>query len=214
MTPRQQSAGLFGIIAAVALLVLFVLFLTSGAEPDTFTDPAKAIPFVTEKAGLLRGIALLAAVTTIFVVFFSAGLAGKLHDKAPTRATGVLYFAIIGAAGFGLSSLLFWLGAPWVADYAAKDATAASHAWVALNAVSSSLEGFGNLFFGLSALLAGWAIVGTRVMSSTLGWFGVVTGVLTALYLVAPTNQLLYLATFVLPIIWLFWAGNALRTAM
>jgi hypothetical protein len=214
MIPRQQTAGTSGIIAGVTLAILFFLYITSGANMQTFTDPANALPFVTANAGRLRTIALFALITIAFAVFFTAGLAAKLRDKAPTRATGVLYFGILGLVGHGVAALMFWSGVPALVAHAARDQTAASHAWVAFNAISGSLDGFGNLFIGLSILLAGWAIVATGGMSSAIGWFGVVAGVVTALAAVAPGIQLIFMGSFVLPIIWLLWVGNTLRTAM
>lgn len=214
MIPRQQTAGTFGILAGISLAILFVLFFTSGATMETFMDPANALPFMTAQAGRLRAIAFFALLTVAFATFFVAGLAAKLRDKAPTRATGVLYFGIFGLVGHGIGALMFWLGAPALAAYAAKDQVAASHAWVAFNALSGSLDGFGNLFIGLSILLAGWAIVATGAMSSAMGWYGVVAGAITALAVVAPANQLIFLGSFVLPVIWLLWVGNTLRTAM
>lgn len=213
MVPRQQSAGTSGIAAGIALAILFFLFLTSGATTETFADPSKALPFISQNAGRLRSIALFAIITVSLAVFLVAGLAGKLRDKAPTRATGVLYFGILGVAGHGLSGLLFWSGVPALAAYAAKDQVAASTAWVAISAINVALDGFGNLFVGLSILLAGWAIVATGGMSRALGWYGVIAGVVTLLTAVAPDVQLLFLGSFVLPIIWLLWAGNTLRTA-
>lgn len=214
MIPRQQTAGTSGIIAGVTLAILFFLYITSGATMQTFTDPANALPYVTANAGRLRAIALFALITIAFAVFFTAGLAAKLRDKAPTRATGVLYFGILGLVGHGIAALMFWSGVPALVAHAAKDQVAASHAWVAFNAVTGSLDGFGNLFVGLSILLAGWAIVATGGMSSAIGWYGVVAGAITALAVVAPANQLIFLGSFVLPIIWLLWVGNTLRTAM
>ncbi len=212
MVPRQQSAGTLGIVAGSALAVLFLLYITSGASPQTFADPAKALPFVTQNAGRLRAIAALAVITVAAATFFVAGLAAKLRDKTPTRATGVLYFGILGLAGHGLNALLTLLGGPAVAAHAAADQVAASHAWVAINALSASLDGFGNLFIGLSILLAGWAITSAGAMSSALGWYGVVTGAVTLLAGVAPGSMLLVVGSFVLPIIWLLWVGNTLRT--
>lgn len=214
MVPRQRSAGTAGILAGVSLAILFVLFLTSGATMETFMDPATALPYVTANEGRLRTIGFFATITVSLAVFFTAGLAGKLRDKTPTRATGVLYFGILGLVGHGLSALLNWFGLPALVDYAAKDQVAASHAWVAISALSATFDGFGVLFIGLSILLAGWAIVAAGGMSSALGWFGVVAGLLNLLAALAPGAQILFLLSIVLPIIWLLWAGNSLRTAM
>ncbi len=214
MIPRQQSAGTFGILAGISLGILFFLFFTSGATPETFTDPAKALPYVSQNAGRLRAIAGFAVITVAFAVIFVAGLAAKLRERTPTRATGVLYFGLLGLVGHGLGALLFWGGVPALADYAAKDQVAASHAWVAINALNTSLDGVGNLFIGLSILLAGWAITATGGMSTALGWYGVVAGVVTLLAALAPGVMIFFLGSFILPIIWLLWAGNTLRTAM
>ncbi len=213
MIPRQQSAGTLGILAGISLGILFFLFFTSGATPETFTDPAKALPYVSQNAGRLRAIAGFAVITVAFAVIFVAGLAAKLRDRTPTRATGVLYFGLLGLVGHGLGALLFWVGVPALADYAAKDQVAASHAWVAINALNMSLDGLGNLFTGLSILLAGWAITATGGMSTALGWYGVAAGVVTLLAPLAPGAMILFLGSFILPIIWLLWAGNTLRTA-
>lgn len=214
MVPRQQSAGSSGIVAGISLAILFLLYITSGATPETFADPAKALPYLSQSAGRLRTIAVLAIITLAFAVIFVAGLAAKLRDKTPTRATGVLYFGILGVVGHGLGALMFWSAAPALAAYAAKDQVAASHAWVAINALANSFDGFSNIFAGLSILLAGWAITAAGAMSASLGWFGVVAGVVTVLTAIAPGVTFLFLGSFVLPIIWLLWAGNTLRTAM
>lgn len=213
MVPRQQSAGTAGIVAGVALAILFILFFTSGATPETFADPAKAVPFVTQNAGRLRTLATFAIITVIAATFFVAGLAAKLRDRAPTRATGVLYFGLLGIVGHGVGSLLIWSAVPTVVAYAAKDQTGAAYAWVAINAISNAADGFGNLFIGLATLLAGWVISQTGVLQSALGWYGVVAGVVTALAAVAPGSSALFLGSFVLTIVWLLWAGSALRTA-
>src|SRR3990170_187663 len=147
--------------------------------------------------------------TVVFVV----GLAAKLHDRTPTRASATLYFGLLGLAGHGLGSLIFWAAIPALAAYAAKDQVAAGHAWVAVQALNGAADGMGNLFVGLSALMAGWAIVTTKVLSPVLGWVGVIVGVAGLAVFVSPQNELLAAASFVLPIIWLIWAGNALRTA-
>lgn len=214
MIPRQQTAGTLGILAGLSLAILFFLFLTSGATDQTFADPATAVPYITQNPGRIRAIALFATITVSLAIFFVAGLAAKLRDKTPTRATGVLYFGILGSAAHGFAALLFWLGVPALAAYAAKDQVAASHAWVAISAVDAAFDGFANLCVGLSTLLAGWAIVSTGAMSRTLGWYAVVAGAVTLIYGVAPGVELLFLGSIVLSIIWLIWAGNTLRTAM
>ncbi|MDR7481832.1 MAG: DUF4386 family protein [Armatimonadota bacterium] len=213
MIPRQQTAGLSGIVAGIALAVLTVLFFTSGATPETFRDPGKALPFLTQNLGRIRTIALVSMVTLGFAVPFVAGLAAALRERTPTRATAVLYFGLLGIAGHGIGTLLFWSAVPALARHAATDQVAASHAWVALNAVWGAMDGVGNFFIGLAILLAGWAVAASGIFSAALGWYGVIAGALVVLAVLAPGVGVLYMATFVLPVIWLLWAGNTLRQA-
>ncbi len=120
---------------------------------------------------------------------------------------------MIGLAGHGLGALLFLTAVPAVAAYAAKDQVAASHAWVALLAVDGATDGLGSLFAGLSFLMAGWAITATKVLSASLGWAAIIAGLVGLVAALVPSSEPLFLASFVLPIIVLVWAGNALRTA-
>jgi hypothetical protein len=202
-----------GVLSGITLAVLFLLFMTAGITPETFADPAQALTRMTQDSGRFRAISILALLTTGLATIFIVGFAAKLRDKAPTRATAVLYFGILGLVGHGLGAMMFWTGVPLLVARAAADQTSAAHAWVALNAVSATVDGFGNFFVGLSILMAGWAITATGQMSSALGWFGVVAGVITALATCLPGVEMLMLGAFVFPIVWLLWAGNTLRTA-
>ena len=47
----------------------------------------------------------------------------------------------------------------------------------------------------------------------TAGTMGIVAGVVTGLAGLAPQVSALYLGSFILPIVWLIWAGYALRGA-
>ena len=213
MAPRMQSAGTAGIVAGVALAIGFILFLTSGITAEVLGDPAQALSRLGQRAGLLRLISAVFVVAVAFAVVFVAGLAAKLRDRTPTRATATLYFGVLGLAGHGLGSLIFLTAVPALVAYAAKDQVAASHAWVALYALDNATDGLGTLFAGLSFLMAGWAITATKVLSTALGWVAIIAGVVGVVTPFFAANELLFLASFVLPIIVLLWAGNALRTA-
>ncbi len=58
MDRLQRNGGTFGILAGVALALLFAAFATSGITPDTFGDPAKALPVIREQAARLKLIGL------------------------------------------------------------------------------------------------------------------------------------------------------------
>ncbi len=214
MNPRMQSAGTAGIVAGVSLAILFILFVSSGVTPQLLADPAKGLAYVGQNAGRLRLTTIVSLVAVAFAIVFIAGLAGKLREKTPTRATAVLYFGVLALAGHALGTLVFGVSFPMIAAYAGTDPVAASHAWVAALAVDGAADGLGNLFVGLSTLMAGWAITSSKALSPTLGWYGVVAGAIGVLGFLTPGMEALFFLSFVVSIIWLIWAGSALRKAM
>lgn len=213
MVPRMQTAGTAGVITGIALAVLFLLFFTSGITPATFGDPGMMLSYIGKNSTRTWATTVVALVAVAFAVVFVAGLAGKLRDKTPTRAVAVLYFGILALAGHALTSLIFTISGQAVAAYAAKDQVAASHAWVAVAALSGATQGAGNLFYGLSTLMAGWAITASKVLSSTLGWLGVISGALGILVFLFPMAGPLFPLSFSVQIVWVIWAGSTLRKA-
>lgn len=203
----RQNGGTFGIIAAVVLAVLFVVILTSGFDPRT-ADPAEALSFISQSSGRWTLAGVLGVLGSLFAIVFAVGLYRVLRDKAPTRAYAVLLFAVLGSGGYALSSLVQWLGGAQVAGTA--DQVAAAHAWVAVNAVATSMGGFGNTFVGASLLTAGWAATSTRALSSAVGWLAYLAGIVTVLGLFTA-NAVVFLGSFALIIIFLAWAGFELR---
>jgi len=211
MGPRRQTAGTMGIIAGVALLVLTILFFTSGASQDTFADPGSALSFMRDNGARLRMIGYLAILTVSTAAVFVAGFAAALQQRAPTRATATLYFGLGGLAGHALGAFTILTAYPWLVTTASRDQVSAAHAFVAVNAFTMAADGIGNFFVGLSTLLAGWAATLVPTLGTALGWFGVVAGAVTALAGLASQVTILYMGSFLLPIVWLVWAGYALR---
>lgn len=211
MNRLQRNAGSAGIVSAVMLALLFVLFFNSGLDFQSINDPGKALPAFTQSQGRWIITGVTGVLGSAFAILFIAGLYFKLRDGAPTRATTVLLLAVLGSTGFALNSLLIWLGGLHLAARAAADQVAATHAYVAVAAVSLGLTGLGNAFVGAALVIAGWAISTTKTLSIGLAWLGIVAGISTVLLLFAPTSSLLNLASFILIIVWLAWAGIELR---
>jgi hypothetical protein len=211
MNSLQRNAGNFGIIAAVLLAVLFVLFLSSGLDYQAINDPTKALPAIAQNHGRWALTGVVGVLVVGFAVVFTAGLYRKLRDKAPTRAFAVLLFSVLGSGGFALSSLTQWLGGAQLAG--TTDQVAANHAYVALVAVNQGLMGLGNTFVGAAVAVAGWAVMATQTMGAAVGWLGIVAGVVTAVLVFWPMSTALNFASFILIIIWLAWAGSQLRRA-
>jgi hypothetical protein len=206
----QHNGGTAGIITAVCLALLFVLFVSSGLDPQTAQDPAKAIPLLTQKAGVFAAIGVLGALAGGFGLVFTIGLFARLRDRAPTRAAALLGLAFVGLTAHVIGSSLLWQGGQFLVTVAAKDQVGASHAWIAVSAVAQGLNGLGNAFTGASILVAGWAIVETGAMNTTLGWIAVLGGVVQILQFFSAQQALMGIG-FLLTIIWLAWGGSQLR---
>ncbi len=206
----QQNAGTAGFVTAALLAALFLLILSTGMTPQTASDPDKAIPLLRQKASVFGAIGVLGALAAGFGLIFSIGLFSRLRDRAPTRAAATLGFALVGLTGHALGALILWRGGALIVAVSAKDQVAANHAWIAASAVAQGLDGLGEAFTGASNLVAGWAIVATGAMSSSLGWVAVVTGAASLLQLLTPA-PVLFLAAFLLIIVWLAWGGSQLR---
>ncbi len=102
MDTLQRNAGNAGIVSAVLLAVLFILFLTSSLTPQTFGDPAKALPYVAGNVGRWTLTGVVGVLVVVFALVFTAGLYRRLREKAPTRAFAALLFAAVGSGGYAL----------------------------------------------------------------------------------------------------------------
>lgn len=209
-----RAAGSAGIAAAVLFLIL--LGTTFSYDPAAYSDPAKALAFAQEAKILRTVVGLSGVLSGIVLVIFFAGLGDRLAASAPVRAVVTRYFGILGGAALALGSLVDWAGISFLASF--NDQVAAQHAWVALFALDAGIYGLTGAFMGLAVLAAGWAIVGTRVLSPTAGWLGILGAVIivvgTVLAAILPTAEwvfVFYIAAGVLLLIWFGWTGMALR---
>ena len=212
MDAMQRNGGTAGLVSAALLVLLFILFLPAGLDPQTAADPAKALPLITAKRGVFAGVGIVATLAAAVATVFAIGLSGRLRDRAPTRASTYLYLAILGLGGHALGAVTLWQGGGHLADYTATDQVGASHAWVALSAMISGINTFGDAFTGGSFLIGAWAIIDTGAVNRTAGWVGLLAGVLIILGIFAKAPVVM-LASIILVIIWLVWVGSELRRA-
>ncbi len=213
MDRLQRNGGTAGLVGGVLLIILLGLFFSLGRDAVTaFSDPTTALPLIKEKGGVLGAIGIIGPLTSALGILLAAGLAARLRDRAPTRAAAQFYFAVIGLSALALEGVIRWMGGTQLASRTA-DQVAAGHAYVALNAVGIGVAGFGNLFTGAALVVAGWAITATRALPSILGWVGIAAGVVTAASALVSPDSPVFLLSFVLTIVWLLWAGWALRSA-
>ena len=208
----QTNGGTAGFITAICLVLLFILFASSGLDMQTAQDPTKALPLLGQQAGRFAWIGILGLLASGFGLVFTLGLFARLRDKAPTRAAASLGFALVGLSMHAVGAALLWQGGAMLAALSAKDATAAANGWVALGTVNEGLMATANAFTGASAAVAGWAIVATGVMSTPLGWVAIIAGILQAIQVFSSSMVLMGLG-FLFVIAWLAWGGAQLRRA-
>lgn len=208
----QTNGGTAGIITAICLVLLFISFVSSGLDMQTAQDPAKALPVLGQKAALFGTIGVLGLLASGFGLVFTVGLFARLRDKAPTRAAASLGLALVGLSTHAIGAALLWQGGAMLAAVSGKDPTAAASAWVAVGAVNEGLMATANAFTGASAVVAGWAIVATGVMSGGLGWVAIIAGLLQVLQVFSMQMALMGLG-FLFVIVWLVWGGVQLRSA-
>ena len=206
----QQNGGTAGIVTAICLALLFILFASSGLDMQTAQDPAKALPVLGQKAGVFAAIGVLGLLAAGFGLVFTFGLFTRLREHAPTRAAASLGFAFVGLTTHAVGAAILWQGGAMLVALSAKDQTAAAHAWMALGAVNQGLMTTANAFTGSSVLMAGWAIVATGAMSTALGWVAIAAGIVEILQVFSASMALMGLG-FLLVIGWLVWGGAQLR---
>src|SRR5690348_9118575 len=104
----QHNGGTAGIITAICLLLLFILFASSGLDAQTAQDPAKTLPLLGQKAGVFAAAGVVGLLAAGFGLVFTFGLFARLREKAPTRAVASLGLAFVGLTTHALGAALLW----------------------------------------------------------------------------------------------------------
>jgi hypothetical protein len=211
-----RAVGIAGILAGVGLAGEFLFFSLSGFSQATFSDPAAAMTFLRDHGALIRTAVLCGAAGIVVTLIFLAGLADRLKAKTPTLAAATLLFGIVGNVGDGLVAMSFWTGIPAYVTLAGHDLASAQNSWSAFANLTSGYQGFGNLFLGLSALAAGWAIVARRQLPVALGAVALVAGVAaiaSVLGVNTPLGFFGFATAILLVIVFRVWAGIELMRA-
>lgn len=212
MNSIQRTGGTAGIVAAALFVVLLATTFTY--DPAAYSDPAKALEFAARQQGLRTVVGLAGVLAAVALVLFYAGLANRLRERTPARAQATYNFGVIGAVGLALGSLTDWLGIAYLVGYAAKDATAAQHAWVALTTVDIGFYGLAGLSLGISTIVAGWAVAQSGALRPATGWIAVVAGVIAFVATVAqafvpPSSSVVFMAYLITGLLFLAWFGLA-----
>jgi hypothetical protein len=207
----QKNGGTAGIVSAVLLAILVVLFMSLGEDVMTPGDPAKSLSAARDKWSMFRLASLAGMAAAGVAVVFVVGIATRLREAAPTRARVLLYLVLIGLGAYALGSAMWLVGGPQILAFAGKDQAGGTAAWAAISAVGAGFDGLGNTFSGAGTLVAAWAILDTKLLPAGVAWIGVISGVLNVANLFAMGSPAVMLGGFIATIIWLAWGGAALR---
>jgi len=216
MTPFSKYAGIAGILTGVALLLELAFFVASGFSATKVADPSQAIALIQNKELVLRIATFFGFAGAIVSIPYIAGLAAKLQDKSPTRATAVLYFGVLGSVGHALVALSYYLGFPALIALANTHLPEAINSWGSFLAITDGFQGLGNLLLGLMLGLAGIAIIAKGELPKGLGWVGAIAGaasvlgVVTTATVFGPVAYATYIPSVVLAIVFDVWAGRKL----
>ena len=212
MDTTQRSAGVAGVAAAVCLAGLLAVLMVTRLDPQRALYPPEAMRMIYNAPKVWGAIGIVGAVIPGLTMVFALGLFSRLRGEAPTQASVMLCFAVVGLGAFALSSLMLWQGGSQLAEhYSLRSETGARYAWLALHAVNGGLNAFGYAFAGASLLVAGWALIATGLLNPVVGWAAVAAGILNIVSLFAPNSFPVFQANIVGSIIWLAWAGIELR---
>src|SRR2546426_7109996 len=102
--------------------------MASGLDPQTSSDPAKAIQVLAGKPSLFALIGILAVLASGFGLVFTIGLWWRLREPAPTRAYAAFVLALVGLTGHALGALILWRGGATGVSAFSRDQVAARHA--------------------------------------------------------------------------------------
>lgn len=216
MNPKQNFAGIAGILTGLALVGEFTFFMISGYNPQTFADPTAALTFLRESGAYVQLAVLFGVAGVAFRTLYIPGLAARLQTGTPTRATATLYFGLLGGLGHGLVALSLFVGVPMFVALALRDLGIASNAWGAFMIITSAYESLGNFLIGLALVSAGWAIVTERAMPRGVGWVGLLAGLTTLIRVFATGTPFagvafaLFFPSLILAMAFDIWAGIAL----
>src|SRR5256712_2332581 len=210
MERLERHGGTAGYVSAFCLLVLLILSFGVPGTGATYADPARALARFAGAGWLGRLSNLAGILASGLAVVFTMGRWVRLREPAPTRATVVLYLAIIGLGGYALSGFVLWKGGLAMASFLVRDQVAATHAWLALDFMARGAADVGNAFVGAALIIVGWAITNTGALSRLVGWLARLTRIMTPLGS-RPFASVVEILQALLTIVWLAWAGSELR---
>lgn len=172
----MRADRLVALSGVLAVALFIAAFAVGGETPDADASVGKIVSFYRDNAGEQKAAGVLLAYASLFLLVFTATVAGALRRAyAESGLPSALAFAggiVLSVGWLIFAGLEFTLG-----DAPEKLAPSAVQA---LNALNSDM--FFPVALGTAAFLvgSGIGIVRTRVLPAWLGWAALVIGVVAA----------------------------------
>jgi hypothetical protein len=206
MTDKDQwtrwgavSAIVGGLVFLVPLVFYFYLLPAAGSSATHAQDPASFLPWMAAHGGIR--VALWWTVCLAFVVVLLGvpfALRRKLADSGPTPAQVAELAGVLGAFSIILASLALAAGEmPLAQAYVAASAEArpaivATYEWQQLvTALLFDVLGF--FLLGVWILVSSAASLRCGGLPKAIGWFGVVTGLLSLCVAIGYVTEITWL---------------------
>ena len=217
-----------GIVFLVPLVFYFYLLPAAGSSATHAADPASFLPWMAAQGGTRIALWWTVCLTFILVLLgVPMTLRARLRDLGPTAAQVAELAGILGSLAIVLACLMLAAGelplaqAYVAAGEEARLAIVATYQWQRL-ATALIFDVFGFAMLGVWVVVN--SVVGLRADGSpggglpkVLGWFGIVTGVLSLCVAIGYVTKIGWLGesgvgmlAFVALPAWLIWLGIVL----
>jgi len=209
MKNLQKVGGAAALCQGAGLATLVVLFFgvlpSLGLALDDFADPAKALPFVTAHPALFFWMTAVAGVIfDSFTVVLVLALHNRLEEGSPGWVRTATAFGFLTLFLFIAAAVLNYSAVKNLASLYSRNRVATESAYLALNAAINALRNGATFAAGWWSLLLSWVAVRKGGLPKSLGYFGLLVGVLNIIGLFGVPIGLL------INVPWFLWLGIVL----
>lgn len=212
---QQRAGGIAALYLGAAFLLAMPFFLVVVDYPSA-TDAAEKVALLASHHASMQVMYLITYVVFgVVLAVLALALHARLSRLAPAlmqvaTAVGLMWAVVLVASG-----MVFNAGMAAVVDVHPTSPDQAQSMWQAIEPVAQGLgSGSGGEFLGgLWVLLVSIVGLRGRALPRSLGWLGLVVGVVGLLSIVPPLSASAYVFGLLM-IVWFSWLGIAmLRSA-
>jgi hypothetical protein len=211
MKDLQKAGGSGALLQALyffAILLIVALILPGQGFTglDALNDPARVLPFWSTSP-VLYVLNLLDLPNAVGLTLLVLALDERLHHGAATQIRLATAAGLVAVSLFLATGMTAIIGMPPLASLYPRNATGASAAYLAVNAVNGAL-GFAAVFaYGWWLVLANWAALKINGLPTPVSYLGLLFGGICILFFAI---QLLAPLTLILGLVWSVWLSVVL----